>query len=59
MRVRTANHHCKRLLRKSVTTAAFDYDMARIERLTRAGRLDKRVNSGFVRRLKRKQKAGS
>lgn len=50
MTLRTANHNHRRAVMKRAKRDAYAYGMARIERLHASGRLDKRANSGFVRR---------
>lgn len=57
MNLRTANHNHRRRTARHAKAAAYAYDMARIERLSRAGRLDKRTRSGFVRRMVARSKA--
>lgn len=57
MNLRTANNNHRRRQMKTAKAAAYAYDMARIERLSRAGRLDKRARSGFVRRMNAQSKA--
>lgn len=57
MNLRTANHNHKRRVMKCAKVDALAYDMERIARLDWAGRLDKRANSSFVRRLRSRDKA--
>jgi hypothetical protein len=54
MRLRTANNNRRQSDRVRVVAEARAYDEKRMTRLFKSGRLDKRVNSGFVRRTKKK-----
>lgn len=55
--LRTTNHKAKRAERRRVRIEAYAYDMTRVERLSAIGRLDKRIRSGFVRRMIARSKA--
>jgi hypothetical protein len=57
VRLRTANNHRRRILRRRILIAAFNFDMKQCARMSASGTLHKRVNSGFVRRDRQRARA--
>lgn len=57
MRLRTANAHRKRAQRRSIQTSAFDYHRQRTAQCIASGTMHKLKDSGFIRRLRKRQRA--
>lgn len=55
-RLHTHHRRAKRALAKRVYAEAFAFHHDRVERLMAAGRLDKLTNSGFVRRMSKRER---